>query len=130
MFYKEGVLKNFPKFTGKHCGRVSFLIKLQASGLGPATLLKKRLSCRRFPVNFEKFPRTPFFTEHLWPTALVHLFLIQRYTSLFAFYKPYCFISKDFLYFIFQTGLCMHSFFSILLLIKLFCFWKLNVFHK
>ena len=90
--------------------RVSFLIKLQASGLGPATLLKKRLSYRRFPVNFEKFPRTPFFTEHLWPTALVHLFLIQRYTNLFAFYKPCCFISKDFVYFILQPGSCIHSF--------------------
>ena len=32
----------------------------------PATLLKKRLWHRYFPVNFEKFLRTPFFTEHLW----------------------------------------------------------------
>ena len=31
----------------------------------PATLLKKRLCHRCFPVNFEKFLRTPFFTEHL-----------------------------------------------------------------
>ena len=35
------------------------------SGLGPATLLKKRLWHRCFPVNFVKFLRTPFFTEHL-----------------------------------------------------------------
>ena len=35
--------------------RVSFLIKLQASGL-----LKKRLWHRCFPVNFAKFLRTPF----------------------------------------------------------------------
>ena len=39
------------------CVRVSFLIKLQAR---PATLLKKRLWHRRFPVNFAKFLRTPF----------------------------------------------------------------------
>ena len=32
----------------------------------PATLLKKRLWHRCFPVNFVKFLRTPFFTEHLW----------------------------------------------------------------
>ena len=32
----------------------------------PATLLKKRLWHRCFPVNFAKFLRTPFFTEHLW----------------------------------------------------------------
>ena len=39
------------------CARVSFLIKLQAP---PATLLKKRLWHRCFPVNFAKFLRTPF----------------------------------------------------------------------
>ena len=32
----------------------------------PATLLKKRLWHRCFPVNFVKFLRTPFFIEHLW----------------------------------------------------------------
>ena len=31
----------------------------------PATLLKKRLRHRCFPVNFVKFLRTHFFTEHL-----------------------------------------------------------------
>ena len=31
----------------------------------PATLLKKRLWPRCFPVNFVNFLRTPFFTEHL-----------------------------------------------------------------
>ena len=48
------------------CARVSFLIMLQASGLRPATLLKKRLWHRCFPVNFAKFLRTSFFIEHLW----------------------------------------------------------------
>ena len=38
-------------------------IKIQA---WPATLLKKRLWHRCFPVNFEKFLRTPFLIEHLW----------------------------------------------------------------
>ena len=33
--------------------------------LGPETLLKKKLWHRCFPVNFAKFLRTPFFTEHL-----------------------------------------------------------------
>ena len=32
----------------------------------PATLLKKRLWRRFFPVNFAKFLRIPFLTEHLW----------------------------------------------------------------
>ena len=39
------------------CARVSLLIKLQAA---PATLLKKRLWHRCFPVNFAKFLRTTF----------------------------------------------------------------------
>ena len=42
------------------------------AGLMPATLLKKRLWHRCFPVNFTKFLRTPFFTEHLqWLLLLV-----------------------------------------------------------
>ena len=40
------------------CARVSFLIKV--AGLMPATLLKKRLWRRCFPVNFVKFLRTSF----------------------------------------------------------------------
>ena len=36
-------------------GRVFFSIKLQALGLRPATLLKKRLWWRCFPMNFAKF---------------------------------------------------------------------------
>ena len=32
----------------------------------PATLLKKRLWHRCFPVNFAKFLRTPLFIKHLW----------------------------------------------------------------
>ena len=41
----------------------SLLIKLQGSR--SATLLKKRLWHRCFPMNFAKFLRTPFITEHL-----------------------------------------------------------------
>ena len=40
--------------------------------LPPATLLKMRLGHRCFPVNFAKFLRTPFFTEHVWATVSVH----------------------------------------------------------
>ena len=45
------------------CAKVSFLIKLQTA---PATLLKRRLWHRCFAVNFAKFLRAPFVTEHLW----------------------------------------------------------------
>ena len=69
---KKGVLRNFTKFTGKHLCQSLFFNKV--AGLRPATLLKKRLWHRCFPVNFVKFLRTPFlqntfFTEHLWTTA-------------------------------------------------------------
>ena len=64
---RKGVLRNFTKFTGKHLCQSLFFNKVV--GPRPATLLKKRLWHRCFPVNFVKFPRTPFFTEHLWTTA-------------------------------------------------------------
>ena len=55
---KKGVLRNFAKFTGKHLCQSLFFNKV--AGLRPATLLKKRLWHRCFPVNFAKFLRTPF----------------------------------------------------------------------
>ena len=52
VFCKKGVLRNFAKFAGKHlCQTLLFN--------------KRRLWHRCFPVNFVKFLRTPFFTEHL-----------------------------------------------------------------
>ena len=59
VFCKKGVLRNFSKFTGKHLCLSLFFNKL--AGLR----LKKRLWHTCFPVNFEKFLRTSFFTEHL-----------------------------------------------------------------
>ena len=42
------------------------LISKAAGKSRPATLFKKSLWHRCFSVNFEKFLRTPFFTEHFW----------------------------------------------------------------
>ena len=53
VFCEKGVLTKFTKFTGKHLC------------LRPATLLKKSLWYKCFPVNFAKFIRTPFFIEQL-----------------------------------------------------------------
>ena len=39
-------------------------------GVRPATLLKKRLWHRCFPVNFAKFLRTSFIIDHLWSLLL------------------------------------------------------------
>ena len=59
--------EKFRKFYRKTPVPESFFNKVV--GLKPATLLKKRLWYRCFPVNFVKFLRTLFFTEHLWTTA-------------------------------------------------------------
>ena len=61
------VVKIFAKFTEQHLCWSLFLIKLQPSGL--ELFLKKKLQHRCFPLNFVKFIRTPFFTEHLQTTA-------------------------------------------------------------
>ena len=55
---RKGALRNFAKFTGKHLCQSLFLNKV--AGMRPATLLKKKLWHRCFPVNFAKFQRTPF----------------------------------------------------------------------
>ena len=55
---KEGVLRNFTKFPGKHLHQGPFFNKV--ADLSPATLLKKRLWRSCFPVNFAKFLRTAF----------------------------------------------------------------------
>ena len=54
----KGVLRNFAKLTGKYLFQVLFFSKV--AGLMSATLLKKRLWHRCFPVNFAKFLRTSF----------------------------------------------------------------------
>ena len=55
---RKGVLRNFAKFTGKYLSQVLFYNKV--AGLKLATLLKKRLWHRCFPMNFAKFLRKPF----------------------------------------------------------------------
>ena len=59
MFCKKCVLTNFTKFTGKRLCHSFFFNKVASPR--PATLLKKRLWHRYFPV---KFVRAPFFIEH------------------------------------------------------------------
>ena len=82
VFYKKGVLRNLGKFTGKHLWQSLFSITLQALGLRPATLLKKRLWRRCFPVNFAKFLRTPFLIEHLRWLLLTLEFLKIVFSSM------------------------------------------------
>ena len=61
---KKGVLRNFTKFSGKYLCQSLFFGKI--AGLRPATLSKKRLWHRYFPVNIANFLRAPFVTDHFW----------------------------------------------------------------
>ena len=63
VFCTKVVLKDFGKFLGKYlCQSLCFN---KVVSLIPGTLLKERLCYKCFPVNFPKFLRTSFFTEHL-----------------------------------------------------------------
>ena len=75
-FYEKDVLRNFAKFTGKHLCQGLFFNKL--AGPRPATLFKKRLWRKWFPVNFAKFLRTPFLTERLCWLLLYDYFINKR----------------------------------------------------
>ena len=58
VFCKTGVLKNFAKFTGEHlCWGLFFN---NATGLSPATLLKRTLRHGCFPANLAEFLRIHF----------------------------------------------------------------------
>ena len=50
VFCKKGVLRNFVEFTGKHLFFFNKVVNLR-----PATLFKKRLRHKCFPVNFANF---------------------------------------------------------------------------
>ena len=62
VFFKDGVLENFSKFTGKHQWQCLFLNKV--ASLRPATSLKKRLWHWCFPANFARCSRTTFYRTH------------------------------------------------------------------
>ena len=68
MFCKKAVLRDFPKFTGKHLCQSLFITKVGVQG---RQFYLKRTLAQVFPVNFAKFGRTPFLTEHLWWLLLV-----------------------------------------------------------
>ena len=63
--------KAFIKFIQCNFSGPAFVFQGQKQPPEDATLLKKRLWHRCFPVNFMKFLRTPFLTEHL-PTFKIY----------------------------------------------------------
>ena len=56
--YEKVLLEILQNSQENNCARISFFPEFL--NLRPATLLKKRLWHRCFPVNFTKFLRTPF----------------------------------------------------------------------
>ena len=89
---KNGVLKNFTKFTGKHlCQRLVFN---KVAGLRPATLLRERLWHSCFPVNFMKFLRTLFLQGISGDCFFLLQTLHKTEISMFACYYVMCKISK------------------------------------
>ena len=75
VFCKKRLLRNFTKFTGKHlCQSLAFI---KVAGWGLQLYWKKRLWHSCFPVNFSKFLRTLFLTEHLrWLLFFFAFFLL------------------------------------------------------
>ena len=69
---KKGVLKHFEKFIGKRLCQTLFFNEV--ANMRPATLLKKILQHKCFPVNFAKLIfKNTFFAEHLWATPSTFL---------------------------------------------------------
>ena len=60
VFCKKGVFKNFIKFTGNACVRVSFLLN---------NFIKKETLAQVFSCEFYEISKCTFFTEHLRATA-------------------------------------------------------------
>ena len=69
VFCKKVVLRNFVKCKGKHM--CQSLLFNKVAGLRSATLLKKRLWQKCFPLNFAKFLGTPFLQNTSWRLLLV-----------------------------------------------------------
>ena len=78
---RKSVFRSFIKFTRKHMCHSLFFNKV--TGLMPATLLKNRLWHRCFQVNFVKFLRKLFFTEHPWTTSSVKFSFFSAVIYLF-----------------------------------------------
>ena len=86
VFCKKGVLRNFAKFTEKHLCQSLFFNKV--AGLRPATLLKKRLWHRCFPVDFMKFLRIYFLQNTSGRLLLsVWIFCSHKFRSHVVFLK-------------------------------------------
>ena len=79
---RKRVLRNFAKFTGK--GLCQSLFFNNTAVLKPATLLKKRLWHRCFPVNFAKFLKTPFL-QNISGRLLLFIYITKFFSEMTTF---------------------------------------------
>ena len=86
---KKAVLRNFTKFTGKHCRPEA------------CNFIKKDTLAQVFSSEFCEISKNTFFIKHLWTTAYIYfditksLFRIQQY-YITLFYQEVKYISKFF----------------------------------
>ena len=93
VFCKKGVFTNFTKFTGKKPVPEPLFNKV--AGFIPATLLKKTLWHRCFPVNFMKFLKAFFVFIKFLQTTKIDLLsflkksgvLLCKHVSVFEYLK-------------------------------------------
>ena len=85
MFFKIGGPKSSARFTGKCLYQSLFSNKMR--GLRPATLLKRSLWYRCFPVNFAKFLRITFFIKLPWWLLLLLRSLVLLFRCHFFIYS-------------------------------------------
>ena len=80
---KNGILKNFTKFTGKH--QRQSLFSNSVGGLRLATLLKKRVWHSCFPMNLANFQEHRFYRkplgDYFWLHFLFFLFALVYFQS-------------------------------------------------
>ena len=113
MFYKQGVLKNIIKFTGKHLCQSLFFNKV--AGDAAPTLLKKRLWRRCFLCEFCEIFKNTYLKEHPWTNASIYSDSnIYLFLQLYYLFCPnYSKISPDLKFFVYSGTLSLvYSFFS------------------
>ena len=67
MLYEKGVLTNFAKLAEKQLCQSLFFNEVRRTKV--SNFIKKDTLAHVFSVNFTKFLRKPFATEHRWATA-------------------------------------------------------------
>ena len=134
---KKGVLRNFSKLTGRYLCQSLFFNKV--AGFRPATLLKKRLWCRCFPVNFEKFLRTDLLQNTSgrlllwlywrWCVRIVEIFRVNcrrtswgNWISIEKLLRNIKWISM-----VYSTKSCYHKSLKEIILLPISCFLKLQI---